>query len=139
MAQAQSDFETQLAATATADCAMACRALESLRRAADRICELDPGAPCSDARDKAARAAARVRGACPECAAATQEEKTAQPVPANRTTTAEGPVMEQEAAAPPQRGCASCTLGAPVSGGAAAALAALVALAAACVRRRRAR
>ena len=58
-------------ALSTSDCATACRALASIRRAADKICALDPGERCSAGRAKADDATRRVREACPECAIAT--------------------------------------------------------------------
>jgi hypothetical protein len=58
-------------ALSTSDCATACRALASIRRAADKICALDPGDRCVSGRAKADDATRRVRDACPECAIAT--------------------------------------------------------------------
>ena len=49
------------------DCTTACRALQSIQRAADRICELEPGARCTDARSKADDAARKVHASCPDC------------------------------------------------------------------------
>lgn len=54
-------------ALSTADCNAACRALASIRRAADKICALEPGPRCDSARDKATDASRRVRDACPDC------------------------------------------------------------------------
>jgi MYXO-CTERM domain-containing protein len=54
----------------TSDCATACRALASIRRAAEKICALDPDERCDAARAKADDATRRVREACPECALA---------------------------------------------------------------------
>ncbi len=84
-------------------CDEACRALASMRRAADRLCALEPGERCEQARARCDAATRQVREACPECAVAVGP-----------------PVHEQAAAAPPQkdvatvesrstRGCASCT------------------------------
>lgn len=36
----------------TEDCTTACKALGSMRRATERLCALDPGAPCTEARDR---------------------------------------------------------------------------------------
>lgn len=47
-------------------CEGACDALASMRRAADRVCELDE-ARCPPARDRVAKAAERVRARCREC------------------------------------------------------------------------
>lgn len=49
------------------DCTTACRALQSIQRAADRICELEPGDRCKDARSKADDAARKVHASCPDC------------------------------------------------------------------------
>lgn len=74
MATALADFaaaEKEL--TLTAPCDSMCKALQSMTRAADRICELarDGTASdqkrCSDAKQKIAEATARVRAACPDC------------------------------------------------------------------------
>lgn len=86
---------------ATRDCVAACRALGSIRRAAERICALEPGQRCDSARDKAADATRRVRDACPDCAIATSP---AEPSP-------ERAVAMEAASAPqaePPGGCRSC-------------------------------
>jgi hypothetical protein len=87
----------------TSDCATACRALDSMRRATERICRIDPGEPCLKARDKVARAEQRVRAACPDCAAGPRQEEVAKEAPP-------APAEASPAAAPPQRGrgCAGC-------------------------------
>src|SRR4051812_8476758 len=51
-------------------CAVACRALGSMARAADRICALDPGPRCAAARAKVSEASRKVHEACAECGAA---------------------------------------------------------------------
>ncbi len=85
-------LDDELQQAGAGDCATACRALDSMRRAAERICAIDPGLPCQKAREKVAHAEQRVRAACPECAAAPPREE------------------QEPAAAPPQRGrgCAGC-------------------------------
>lgn len=55
-------------------CSIACRALASMRRSADRVCELAPSASpdaprCDDAKERLGRAERRVRERCPACAA----------------------------------------------------------------------
>ncbi|MDB4933248.1 MAG: hypothetical protein JWP87_220 [Labilithrix sp.] len=105
------------AALSTSDCATACKALASIRRAADEICALDSGERCAAGRAKADDATRRVREACPECAIA-----TAPPAPApprnERAATKGGAAVEHEAvqasaSAPPAEskrgGCAGCT------------------------------
>ena len=51
-------------------CAIACRALSSMRRAADRLCELtgEEDAACVDARERVRAADERVRSGCADCA-----------------------------------------------------------------------
>ncbi len=50
-------------------CSIACRALASMRRAADHLCELagEGDTRCSDARARVGRASDRVRGSCASC------------------------------------------------------------------------
>ncbi len=61
---------TELSA-ANRDCALACKALASMRRSADRICELagpgDPDGRCRQARERVRDAQTRVRGGCSDC------------------------------------------------------------------------
>ncbi|AKU97279.1 hypothetical protein AKJ09_03943 [Labilithrix luteola] len=61
-------FDDQTKALAVEDCATACRALSSIQRAANKLCELDPGPRCATARSKVEVATQRVREACPQCA-----------------------------------------------------------------------
>ena len=96
-------------ALGTHDCAVACRALESMERATNRLCSLGEE-HCQDARAKLEEARARVRATCPECAAA----KT-QTMPGNVPPP---PQMREEtnttvAAEPPRKsgGCAGCDVG----------------------------
>src|SRR5438067_9060264 len=48
-------------ALSTDDCTSACNALASMRRATDRLCALDPGARCREARRIVDDAARKVR------------------------------------------------------------------------------
>jgi hypothetical protein len=50
-------------------CAVACSALGSMRRAADRLCELqgENDDACTDARSRVERSQTRVRRSCPSC------------------------------------------------------------------------
>ena len=116
----------------TADCGVACRALASMQRTADRICALDPGPPCTEARGKVTDAESRVRAACPDCAVAASREVTA--------TGAEPGRKPDSADAEQVRGggCAGCAIDDRGPGGA-GLLAALGALAAWLRRRRRPR
>lgn len=68
-------------ALSTSDCATACRALASIRRAADKICALDSGERCAAGRAKAEDATRRVREACPECAIASALPQLPSPAP----------------------------------------------------------
>jgi MYXO-CTERM domain-containing protein len=122
-------LEKQLASEATAlstsDCSSACRALASIRRAADKICALDSGDRCTAARAKADDATKRVRAACPDCAIASAPGGTPPPPPAPipEPKPADAPakggagkkggdVVEPTANAPPAEskrgGCAGC-------------------------------
>ena len=138
-------------ALSTADCANACRALASIRRAADKICALDPGDRCAAGRAKADDATRRVRDACPECAIASAPPEP-KPRPEERAMTkggskaAEAPEASPDSvrtaqAAPPSEskrgGCAGCTTTSAAPGDLAGAV--LAALALAFVLRRRKR
>jgi len=116
------DLAREADALSTSDCAVACRALASIRRAADRICALDPDTRCAAARAKAAEAAEAVRRACPACAIDPAPTPTPTPTPMAK------PVPQQEharkaddgessvstASAPPAEsrrgGCAGCAV-----------------------------
>jgi hypothetical protein len=116
VATLEAQLATEHAALATSDCAAACRALGSIRRAADKICALEPGARCDAARSKADDATRRVREACPDCSLALApldedtRERAASPAPP-----AAGTAAEESA---PRGGCRSCASAG--SGGAAA-------------------
>ena len=58
--------ESQVSA-ATSDCATACRALESMERAAEHLCALDSGSECGRARNRLEAARERVRASCGGC------------------------------------------------------------------------
>jgi MYXO-CTERM domain-containing protein len=110
----------ELAAIVPVDCAAACEALASLRRAAMRICELDPGAPCEAARRKLEEAERRVREAC-DCTLERQKETIApkkgglsQPGDGEPDDDAAPEAAPALASAPPSEqrgGCASCAVG----------------------------
>jgi len=121
------------AALSTTDCAAACRALASIRRAADKICALDPTARCTAARAKAEDATRRVRDACPDCAIASAPlPSPGREEPAAKKG-ADAPMPTVEASAPPSEsrrgGCAGCEMTGAAPGdlaGAALVVAALV-------------
>jgi hypothetical protein len=104
--------ETELASKSCVD---ACRALTSMKNAAERLCAIDPGPKCEDARDRVARATERVRGACPECAAATlttkpeAQQTTPPPPPAPVRAGATAQSMPAQSA-PRRGGCAGCAI-----------------------------
>lgn len=119
-----SGLDDALAALDTSDCAVACQALESMIRSAERICDIDPGEPCTAARAKVEAARQRVLAACPDCAAAAagaagkrrhdaNEKSGSRPEPVEEKVrvTTEG---RDEPSAPPAEdasgGCASCAL-----------------------------
>jgi MYXO-CTERM domain-containing protein len=128
--QAELDRDSTLALAS--DCAIACRALESMRHAADRLCALDPGDRCARARQKVEDASGRVRTSCPTCATeldAAEKGAAGPPSP----TPVETVAQEEQV----QRGCGGCAAGrGPVD---AVAPLAVGALAAALLRRRRKR
>ena len=69
MNAARSDLdraESQISA-AMSDCATACRALESMERAAEHLCALDNGTECGRARERLEAARQRVRASCGGC------------------------------------------------------------------------
>jgi hypothetical protein len=70
------------------DCTMACRALESMRRATERLCAIEPGNRCAEAIRKVGDATQRVRAACPTCPESLVESSPA-PVPADAPSRAE--------------------------------------------------
>jgi hypothetical protein len=94
------------AALSTQDCVTACKALASIRRAADRICALEQGPRCSDARAKADDAQRRVQAACPDCQIAATPPKDEEQRATQHTATAEPAALPGQAR---KGGCASCS------------------------------
>lgn len=141
----EKNLASESAALSTSDCATACRALASIRRAADKICALDPGERCAAGRAKADDATKRVREACPECAIATappqpapEREERAMSKGGTRPTADSSPVA---ASAPPSEskrgGCAGCATTPTTPGDLTTAALAIAALAFTLRRRRR--
>lgn len=100
------------AALSTQDCVTACKAAASIRRAADKICTLEPGPRCADARAKADDAQRRVQAACPDCQLAAappkDEERKAMGKGGGGTAPpADMPAPEKNA--PARGGCAGCS------------------------------
>jgi hypothetical protein len=83
-------LDDELRALSLSDCELACRALGSIRRAADRICALEPGPRCDAARAKANDTTRRVEDACPSCAAAARTEAGRAPPGGCRSCSAMG-------------------------------------------------
>jgi uncharacterized protein (TIGR03382 family) len=111
---AQAEVDRDYAQALASDCATACRALDSMRRATERLCALDPGDRCASAKKKLDDATAHVRSACPSCAAQLDEEKKPVATPPPPEATGSQPAAEMESV---QRkgGCAGCaTTSSPV-------------------------
>ena len=68
---AATELEAALDQTAF-DCSAACMALASMQRAAERLCELEPGPRCDTARERVEAARRRVADQCPACDASRQ-------------------------------------------------------------------
>lgn len=107
------DLQQEYTALSTQDCAIACKAYASIRRAADRICGLEPGPRCSDARAKADDAQRRVQAACPDCHLAAakpkDDERRAVEYAPNAPMGKASAGSADEKNAPSKGGCASCT------------------------------
>lgn len=71
-AQRPADAPSVTTAAKSDPCATACRALASMKRAAEHVCELAGAgdARCGAARDRVKNASARVHASCPACGAA---------------------------------------------------------------------
>lgn len=131
----------------TSDCATACRALASIRRAADKICALDSGERCAAGRARADDATRRVREACPECAIASAPPAPPAPSPEREeramTKTGSDAAPTSVASSPPAEakrgGCAGCVTAPTSDADLTTAALAVVALASAIALRRRKR
>ena len=135
------------AALSTHGCAVACEALGSMTRAKGRLCALDPGPRCDEARARVRDAQRKVHEACPECAAtggdvpppeqaAKRAAPDSEPPPAAPSTPQ---TAEVTVAAPRRGGCAGCVVGGEGGVEGAGALAALGVIAALARRARRRR
>jgi hypothetical protein len=114
-----SDFEAQssaLESASTQDCATACKALESLSRAAQHICEVAPD-QCDAAKARLKSASDRVHAACASCEVRAGSAATAD---AHENTVA----IAQSA--PEHGGCAGCAVGSRNDVGAGASLSLLL-------------
>jgi MYXO-CTERM domain-containing protein len=130
---AQAEVDRDYAQAHASDCALACRALDSMRHATEKLCVLDPGDRCANAKRKLDDATTRVKAACPVCAEPLEEKKpVATPRPAEAPATMN--VVEAESVQK-KGGCAGCaTTSAPADAVGPLALAGLTLL---LVRRRR--
>jgi hypothetical protein len=103
VANAWEDFQTQVVVienTSTQDCAVACKALESLARATQHICDVAPE-HCEEAKAKLAAMANRVHAACPQC-----EIRAESPPPPLQTG---GVTVATSESVHSSGGCADCT------------------------------
>ncbi len=95
------DFKTVTDNTSTQDCAVACKALESIARAAQHICDVAPE-HCEEAKARLAALSSRVHAACPQCEIRAQGPIVPPP-----------PIVENVAVSESVRssggGCADCT------------------------------
>lgn len=107
------ELQQDYSALSTQDCVTACKAYASIRRAADKICGLEPGPRCNDARAKADDAQRRVKDACPDCHLASapkkEDEFRAKPAPPAEPQAAPGGTAVEAESAPRKGGCASCS------------------------------
>lgn len=127
-AEVDRDYASALAA----DCTMACQALDSMRRATEHLCAVDPGDRCAQAQRKLGDATAHVRAACPGCDATLRDEEAtkggAAPPPPPAPAAKEAPprvTVAEEAQVSKRGGCAGCATSSP-SGGNLAPLGAVV-------------
>ena len=97
------------AALSTQDCVTACKAYASIRRAADKICGLEPGPRCADAQAKADDAQRRVQAACPDCHVASAPRKEDEYRATGATGAKDDAPAEESRSAPRKGGCASCS------------------------------
>lgn len=102
----QAEVNRDYAQAMASDCATACRALGSMKRATERLCALAPGDRCENAKQRLDVASARVRAACPECA----EELGGKAFAPAQPTAAPAPeTVQEEAAVSKKGGCAGCS------------------------------
>lgn len=134
----------------TSRCAVACKALESMRAAADGICRLEPGPRCDRARAKVEASRKKVLVACPDCEAATDDRSGVKPenrpappppsIPPTPHRGGDGDTPAGPSPAPPAEpadgACAPCAVGAADHGSQAGILVLGLVLALAARRRR---
>jgi MYXO-CTERM domain-containing protein len=145
--QAEIERDYAQAVATASDCAVACRALESMKRAADRLCALEPGDRCTQAQQKLKDATDHVRSSCPACAqalaggdqkAAPQNAtQTPPPSPPPAAPGASPSSVEREEAVQKSGGCAGCATSSTPGGAVGPLLLGVVVLMAQRRRRRR--
>jgi MYXO-CTERM domain-containing protein len=107
----QVELERDYAEASTGDCATACRALDSMRNATEKLCALDPGVRCANARQRLEAASAHVRTACPTCPEPLGETPAAGAASTNLPPQAQPTMTESYAAVAPRKGgCAGCAI-----------------------------
>jgi MYXO-CTERM domain-containing protein len=143
LASLEAELDADYAQAMASDCALACKALGSMRRATETLCALEPGDRCAKARDRLSAAIAHVKSVCPECAEPLGTgEKDVTPR-SESAPLAPAPPQEETVSAESvskRGGCAGCTTTGPGSGAPAPlalGLLALVGLRRRCVRTRR--
>ncbi|HEY6460805.1 MAG TPA: hypothetical protein VIY73_11665 [Polyangiaceae bacterium] len=141
VASLEAELDGDYAQAMASDCALACKALGSMRRATENLCALDPGDRCAKARERLAAATAHVKSACPECAEPLGEKEIA---PRTEISPVAPPPPQEESASvasvSKRGGCAGCATTGTETGPmapCAVGLLALLGLRRRCVRRRR--
>ena len=143
----QTEIARDVAVLATGACDAACQALASMKRAADRLCALDAGPGCVEARARVRDAERHVQASCGACqppagvvpsVVVAKPEVVMEKQPAEPAKPAPPPAAEAVMAAPPHGGCAGCVVGGE-GGATGAGLIAAVGAVAAWARRRRRR
>ena len=107
LAAAQAEVDQDYAQAMASDCALACKALGSMKRATQRLCALDPGARCAAAQQKLQAASAHVRASCPDCAEELSETAVGGKMP--MAPPPDTQVYAAEASVQKRGGCAGCT------------------------------
>ena len=104
--------------TLSSNCTDACNALGSMRRSVDRLCQLDPGTRCKDAKSTLVSSEEKVRANCPSCAIpqvetpATEPKPTPVPPPPPEKADPERVVAQSAPGSSrdrPQGGCLGCS------------------------------
>ena len=109
-----SDLTRQADSLSMTDCTLSCKALASMERARDRICELSPGPRCEEARAKVTAAREKVASACPACGPSKNPEPAPPPAdakasaPPSRKGDAQPTSQQALESEPGKGGCASC-------------------------------